>query len=217
MYIFDILVRTLVAASVFFFGAQLFRFSLKQYWLPLATAAILTAIFNMFTDKIMGWDSVRPLLSLILQTVMIHIILKISKWRSLIVTFLGMITYILALAFIVLLCHFVTGQSFYRIFILNLYGNVNELLTVLILSLLIAMMFRYRLGFTLVSTPRGLRKGPRFKRDFTIVFILSVIVFSVAYYAITIRIYYLLWVAIIFLISLVVLVLFLYNQELEED
>jgi hypothetical protein len=83
--------------------------------------------------------------------------------------------------------------------------------------LLMGMMAKHRRGFTIVSEQRGSKKSGKLERKFTIAFILSLLVFSFAYYAITIQINFLLWVIVGFLISLIVLLLFLYNKELEED
>jgi hypothetical protein len=217
MYILDIIIVTFLTASSLFFGAQLFRFSLRHYWMPLAAAALISAIFNVVTGRIMGWDSLRPLMTLILQAAMVHVIFKISKWHALLLSFLGIITYTLFLGLAFFLNHSITGTSYHDIFFDDAKVNLNQPFAVIIMVILTAVMSRYRLGFTIVSDSKGSQKSWRQQKKFTIIFILSIIIFSVAYYATTIQIYYLFWAAVGFLISLIVLVLYLYHQEMEGD
>jgi hypothetical protein len=217
MYISDGFNKFFVAASMFCFGAQLFRFSLRQHWKLIAAAALLTGFFNFFTDKIMGWDDVRPLLSLLLQAALAHVIFRLSKWHALIMAFFSITTYTLLLGLIFFLYHLLTGVSYYQIFFEEQNADVIKFISVILMGLLIVMMAKHRLGFTFVSEQRGSKKSGKLERKFTIAFILSLLVFSFAYYALTIQINYMLWIIVGFLISLIVLLLFLYNKELEED
>jgi hypothetical protein len=103
----------MISVSMYFFGALLFRFSLRQYWKKLLGAALLTGCFNFFTDK-MGWDDVRPFLSLILQAALVHVIFRISKWHALIFAFFSITTYTLLLGLIFFSYHLLTGVSFLK-------------------------------------------------------------------------------------------------------
>jgi hypothetical protein len=217
MDILDNFFKIMVSISMYFFGAQLFRFSLRQHWKKLLAAALLTGLFNFFTDKIMGWDDVRPFLSLILQAALIHIIFRIRKWHSLIIAFFSITTYTLLLGLIFFFYHLLTGVSYQQIFFEEQNVNLNKLFTLILMWLLMGLMAKNRRGFTFASEQRGSKKSGKLERKFTIAFILSLLVFSFAYYAITIQINYLLWIIVGFLISLIVLLLFLYNKELEED
>jgi hypothetical protein len=217
MFILDTITVTFVFASILFFTAKLFRFSLRHYWLQLAAAALLSSVFNIVTGIIVSWDSFRPLFTLLLQAAMLHVFLKISKWHSLLLSFLGLITYTLLLGLALFLNHTMTGSSYHEIFFDVENEYLNQLFAGCMMILITAFLSRYRLGFSLVSDPKGAQKGWKHEKIFTVVFLLSIIVFSVAHYAITIRIHYLLWAAIGFLISLTVLVLYLYYQEMDDD
>jgi hypothetical protein len=216
MDIIDDFYKLTISVSMFFFGAQLFRFSLRQHWKKLLAAALLTGFFNFFTDKIMGWDDVRPFLSLMLQAALVHIIFRISKWHALIFAFLSITTYTLILGLIFFIHHLLTGASYRQIFFEGQNEYLNKLISLILMWLLIGLMAKYRRGFTFVSEQRGSKKRGRLEYKFTLAFILSLLVFSFAYYAITIQINYLLWAIVGFLISLIVLLLFLYNKELED-
>jgi hypothetical protein len=213
----DVIFNFSADASMFFFGAQFFRFPVKKHWKVLIIAALLTGCFNFFTDKIMGWDSVRPFLSLLLQAALAYIIFRISKWHALIMAFFSILTYTLLLGLVFFLCHLLTGVSYDQILFEEQNMHQNKLISIMLMGLLIVMMAKYRLGFTFVSEQRGSKKSGKFESKFTLAFILSLIVFSFAYYAITIQVNFLLWIIFGFLISLIVLLLFLYYKELEED
>jgi hypothetical protein len=217
MEIIDDFYKFIISISMFFFGAQLFRFSLRQHWKKLLAAALLTGCFDFITDKMTGWDDVRPVLSLILQAALVHIIFRISKWHSLIFAFFSITTYTLLLGLIFFSYHLMTGVSYYQIFFDEKNMPLNKLFTLIVMWLLISIMAKYRLGFTFASEQRGSKKSRKKENKFAFVFILSLLVFSFAYYAVTIQINYLLWIIVGFLLSLIVLLLFLYNKELEED
>jgi hypothetical protein len=215
--IIDDIFNFFIAAGMYFFGAQLFRFSLKQHWKKLAAAALLTGCFNFFTDKIMGWDDVRPVLCLLLQAALCCVIFRVSKWHSLIIAFFSITTYTMLLGLIMFLEHHLTGLSYHQIFIEEQHVQLNKFLTLILMALLIAFMEKYRRGFTFICDQRGSRKDGKLENKFTLAFILSLLVFSFAYYVITIHVNFLLWIVVGFFISLMVLLLFLYNKELEGD
>jgi hypothetical protein len=216
MHILDTIIVILAVASTIYFGAQLFRFPIRQYRLPLAVASVIIAFFNVITSR-MGWDTFRPLLTLILQAAMMHVILRISKWHALILSLLALITYTLLFGFSLFVDHMVTRSTYNDIFFVERKVNWDQVLTTFLMGVLIAIISRYRLGFTLESKSQGIQQGWRTKKNFTIVLLLSIFIFSVAYYAVTIEIYYVLWASIGFLISLIVLILYLYFQEMEDD
>jgi hypothetical protein len=216
MHILDTIIVILAVASTIYFGAQLFRFPIRHYWLPLAAASVIIAFFNIITSR-MGWDPFRPLMTLILQAAMMHVILRISKWHALILSFLALITYTLLFGFSLFVDHMVTSHTYNDIFFAERKVNWDQVLTTFLMGVLVVIISRYRLGFTLDSKSQGIQQARRTKKNFTIVLLLSIFIFSVAYYAVTIEIYYVLWASIGFLISLIVLTLYLYYQEMEID
>ncbi|WP_090793998.1 hypothetical protein [Paenibacillus sp. GP183] len=216
MDILDDFYKLVISVSMYFFGAQMFRFSLRQHWKKLLAAALLTSCFDFFTDK-MGWDDVRPFLSLILQAALVHIIFRISKWHALIFAFFSITTYTLLLGLIFFTYHLMSGVSYYQIFFELKNMPLIKLFTLILMWLLIGTMAKYRRGFTFLSEQRGSKKSGKLENKFTLAFILSLLVFSFAYYALMIQINNLLWITVGILISLIVLLLFLYNKEMEED
>ncbi|MBP1994851.1 hypothetical protein [Paenibacillus eucommiae] len=213
-----IAMSTTTLFSMLFFSTMLFRFSIRKSTVVLLLlAAFITANFNYMVINIWGMQVIEPVLSLLIQSMMLFLILRIKAHHALIITFFGVIVYTLILGVMILIVNIINGVSHSEILLANQYIFIIKIPTVLVMWLLSSYLYRSRFGFTLVSGKSFSRTNLLVGHKFVLTFLLALLVFIVAIYAMMVHSGYMVWIMLSFFVALVVMLFYLYKKEMDGD
>lgn len=215
--ILDFIYTAITMFSMFAISVKLIRLPMQRHLVLLVISSVIVAFFNLITHRILNLNEIRPLLSLILQTVCFSLVFKVHRWYALFITFIGIITYTFILGVNIVWISFVAEISIQDLFFSEKYDLFDRIPTLLLVGLLVWFMHHRRLGFTLQFKENAWQNKWLRKRKFIIFAIMSLLIFTVAYYAVTVNSYYLIIAALCFLFTILMAVYYLYKKEMFED
>jgi hypothetical protein len=218
MFVADVLVSTLSSFTMITLGMLIFRASFQAYVKKLLAAALVLVFIGKLLNEVLNWDSMEPLLIVLLQATFLHFILKIGKTHALLMALLGSLCYTIIMAGVFFMYNQATGVDYGQLFYGGGTTEFGIKLCTNILTLTVAyFIVSLRLGFTYTSGTDRRRKFKLQERNLAIALIGSFAMFSVAYYTVTVHIGFLFWIALTLCIFFVIILVLLYKKEINEE
>ncbi|MFD0694030.1 hypothetical protein ACFQZT_07995 [Paenibacillus sp. GCM10027628] len=213
----DIPVSTVTIFSMLVLGLSLFRISLKVKWPLLVMGSLGLSCFSYILSKLHA-QTVTPMLVIIMQAILIHYLFQVRKLHSLMVAFLGALGYSIYLAIVLFLAPLLTAISLNDYFYdMVLSSRVLKLIAASLAFVTSYVLIRRRLGFTvrIEISPRNLRYPH--SNALTSVVLLTFVLFSLTYYAVTLHLAAIFYFAVVFCGLLIWILYLLFKKEMEEN
>lgn len=196
---------------------RLFRFSLRKHVGSVFFSALLTSNCIYLCNYVLDLAYIAPLITLLIHTLILTLLLQVTKMQAFIMAFMSMLLYLLVMAFMAFLIHQVEHVSYDIILNDSIYGSISKIMTLIGCTIIFFLLRHYRLGFTLVGSNDTNSAKQIVGQPHVYILVVAVLIFSLAYYAVKVNILYLLWVIVSFGISLAGLTYYLYNKEMKEE
>ncbi|MGO4268978.1 hypothetical protein AB4Z22_03875 [Paenibacillus sp. TAF58] len=213
----DIPISTFTLLSTLILGLTLFRISVKTKWpLALLVSFFITCLFKLFLSQ--HWvESLEPMLIIVTEAVFIHYIFRVRKLHALLVAFLGSLGYTIYLAIVLFIMPLFTHISLATYFEgLDSSYRVLKIMAALLAYLTALVLVKRRLGFTVrleLSSKNAL--SPR-NNVLLHVFLFAFVLFSLTYYAVTLKLASIFFFATGFCLLLGWIIYLLYRKEMED-
>ncbi|MNI33703.1 hypothetical protein D3C73_876630 [compost metagenome] len=202
--------------GMFAMGMLLFRIPLQGKFKMIVIASITSASLSWIIHYVLDWDLIQPLLFVLIHALQIYYMLRISKIQAIILSFMGCLSHTVLLAVVMFIFVWHAGYSYEYLFYNNEIEVVVKTATLALHVLLCYLLERNRWGFTFISGYGNHKSYWKSQRKLSLVLLGSFFVFSFAYYAVTLHISLLLWIAIGFFILLGAILYLLYKKEMED-
>ncbi|NEW07553.1 hypothetical protein GK047_16220 [Paenibacillus sp. SYP-B3998] len=213
----EIPISTITLFSMLVLGLSLFRISLKTRW-PLVLLASFFLSSMSFLVSTLQLKAIIPMLMIVMQAVLIHYIFRLRKFLSLMVAFLGSLGYTIYLAIMYFLMILFTEDSLNDYFYeLNLSAYAVKIVAACFSCLTGYIIVKKRLGFTVQMKLSGKYLRQSQSKSLFIIFLVAFILFSSAYYAVTLHIAAIFYSAASFCLFLAWIIYLLYKKEMEES
>lgn len=210
-------VSTCILFSMLMLGLYTFRISVKRKWPLTVVLSLLTSCMAELITLGMGTKSLTPMLVIVLEAMGIHYCFRLRKLHALMIMLLGAVGYTMYLAIVLFVVSLTTNVPMYIYFDgldslyrpLKIWAAMIAYFTALVLN-------RNRLGFTF-RLERGSESMRRRRNQVLLpVFVTAFILFSSAYYGVSMHLTSIFYWAAGFCVVLAWMIYLLYRKEMDE-
>jgi|GEM_PF-3340239 len=199
-------------------GLALFRLPVLERWPVVLLMAANNMLWGYMLVYVWRWDEAQPILYVLFLSWQARVLLGMRWLRALLAMFLGALSYTVVLAGVLLVAAYRVGIPFADTFDAEYLEFGCKLSASLLCLLIAALMKRYRLGFSLSMVASGRREqGSAREGKLRAALFAALFLFAIAYYAVSRHESLLLGIAMIFVISLSVILFILYKKEMDEN
>jgi hypothetical protein len=213
----DIPISTFTIFSMLMLGLTLFRISVKMKWpLVLLVSLFISSLFGLLFT-LLHTETWNPMLVIVTEAIFIHYLFRLRKLHSLMVAFLGSLGYTIYLAVVLFAAPYITHIPL-RDYFEELDSSYWALKIIAAsLSCLTALVLvKRRLGFT-VRLEMNTKNVWRPKNNVLLhVFLFAFLLFSLTYYAVTLKLTSIFYFVASFCILMVWIIYLLYRKEMED-
>lgn len=210
-------IGTITLFSMLVLGLTLFRISVKTKWpLVLLASFVISCLFRLFLSQ--PWvESLEPMLIIVTEAVFIHYIFRVRKLHALMVAFLGSLGYTIYLAIVLFIMPLITPISI-AAYLEGLDSSYYALkMAAASLTYLTALVLvKKRLGFTVRIELSSKSAWLPQKNVLLHVFLFAFVLFSLAYYGVTLKITSIFYFAAGLSLLLGWIIYLLYRKEMED-
>lgn len=210
-------IGTITVFSMLVLGLTLFRISLKTKWpLVLLVSFVIACISRLFLSP--QWvESLQPMLIIVTEAVFIHYIFRLRKLHALMVAFLGALGYTIYLAIVLFIMPLITHISLAAYFEgLDSSYRALKMVAASLAYLTALVLVKKRLGFTVRIELSSKSAWLPQKNVLLHVFLLAFVLFSLTYYAVTLKFTSIFFFAAGFCLLLGWIIYLLYRKEMED-
>jgi hypothetical protein len=211
------IVGTISVFSILSLSLILFRIPIRPYWLALIIAGGISFHLNQIVYYVWGWENIEPILAVCILALILHIVLEIGILYSLMMSFIGSAFFTIFLGVVMLMTSGVAGYDLETLFYMKEMESMVRIVTCLFVWLFAFLAIKYRWGFTFVKGYDTNGRHLLQQRKLFTIFTAALLLFSIAYYAVTLHIMMILWIGLGLVVLLAIILYLLYKKEMEEN